>query len=487
MTFYDSFQIPLAFHLLGIYFLCIFLIAWVRSRNANGSSYFQGNKSSNWFLVSFGMLSDSLSGVTFVSVPGEVGSNNFAYFQLIIGNFIGYILIAKILLPLFYSLEVTSIYSYLGKRFGRSAQKTAASFFIGSRAIGSAFRIFLAASILQIALFDVNEPSVLFSVFIILFLITAYSIRGGMRSLVWTDSFQTLFLLLSLGTISYYLIDSLNLTLNETVELIRRSPLSTVFVNDPNSKLYFGKQILSGVFIALGMTGLDQNMMQKSLTCPNLEASQKNFILFGFTTLIVNLIFLSLGALMFIFYQKMGLPIPVKSDMVLPVLALKYLGQIAPLFFILGMAAATFSSADSVLTTLTTSFCYDFLQINNRPLSERAITFIRNASHIGFALLIFLIVFAFEQLERPSVVSAIFTAAGYTYGPLIGLFFFGLFSTRSLASLGIPIICLLAPGLSFCLSQNSQQFFNGYQIGFELIAINSFLTYIGLFLISKRQ
>lgn len=474
--------------IISLYFLALMGISWWKSRKSDADSYFLGNKSSPWYLVAFGMIGDSLSGVTFVSVPGEVGVKHFAYMQVVLGYLVGYFVIAKVLLPMYYRMNLTSIYSYLGERFGITAQKTGSVYFLLSRTIGAAYRLFISASVLQIFLFEPMGVPFWVSVTIIIILILLYTLKGGIRSLIWTDTFQSLFLLLGVVLTAWSIIDKLDWSFGEAVQGIVSSEYAEVFNWDVKSKLYFWKQFISGAFIAIVMTGLDQNMMQKNLSCRSLPEAQKNVLWFSVIVVVVNLVFVSLGALMFIYAGQAGIEVPVKTDTFLPMLTLNHLGLFASVVFLLGITAATFSSADSVLTTLTTSFYIDILGLDKRAdRSEASKIRTRNLIHAGFSVLLLLVILIFRLINKDSVITGIFVAAGYTYGPLLGLFAFGILSKRGVNSIGVPVVAVLAPVLTYVCTLYSEQLLGGYKIGFELLLINGLLTYLGLFLISHRN
>lgn len=473
---------------IAAYFLVLLGISWIKGRAADSDGYFIGNKSSPWFIVAFGMIGDSLSGVTFVSVPGEVGVKNFYYLQIVMGYMAGYLVIAKVLLPLYYRMNLTSIYSYLGERFGSEAQITGSVFFLLSRTIGAAFRLFISAGVLQLFLFEPMGVPFWLSVSIIILLILAYTLRGGIKTLVWTDTFQSVFLLGGVILTCYAIMVQLDWSFSEAVSEIRASSYSQVFNWELKSKHNFFKQFLSGMFIAIAMTGLDQNMMQKNLSCRTLPEAQKNVVWFSVIVFVVNLIFVSLGALMYLYGAEKGISVPAQTDSFLPMLTLNYLGIFAAIVFLLGITAATFSSADSVLTTLTTSLYIDILKLDRDEVrTEVSKKKVRNIIHIGFAFILLFVILLFKLINNDAVISGIFTAAGYTYGPLLGLFAFGIFSKRQIHLRFVALICILAPMLSFSLSYLAPVIWNGYKIGFELLLINGLLTLLGLYFISKPE
>lgn len=472
---------------IAAYFCFLLGIAWWTSRNANNDSYFLGNKASPWIAVAFGLIGDSLSGVTFISVPGQVAAAKFSYLQIVLGYVLGYVVIAQVLLPLYYRLNLTSIYSYLRGRFGANSQKTGSVFFLLSRTTGAAARLFLTASVIQLFVFDTWGVPFWLSVTGIIVLILLYTYKGGIKTLVWTDTFQSSFLLLGVVLSIVAIGRELDLGLGGMVDAVRSSPHSQVFFWDWREKTYFWKQFLSGAFIAIVMTGLDQNMMQKNLSCRSLGEAQKNIYAFTGVMVLVNVFFLSLGALLYHYAQAKGVEIPAKTDDLFPLLALQHLGTFAAMAFVIGLTAATFSSADSVLTTLTTSFCIDVLNMDAMKLSEADKTRLRHRFHIAFAVILLLVILAFRALNSDAIINAIFKLAGYTYGPLLGLFAFGLFTRRVVNDRFAPVCCVVAPLLCYLLETNSAAWFGGYKFGFELLMLNGLLTAAGLFLISRAD
>lgn len=469
-----------------VYFTILLFISWYTSRNATSQSYYLGNKVSPWFLVAFGLIGDSLSGVTFVSIPGAVTKDQFSYMQIVLGYLVGYFVIAKVLLPLYYSLNLTSIYSYLGQRFGYSSEKTGSFFFILSRLIGAAFRLYISAAVLQVFIFNQwGIPFVLTST-IVIGLILLYTYRGGIKTLVWTDSVQSGFLLLGVILSIIAIAGEMNMGIGEIYTTIKDSPYSQIFFWDWQEKNFFFKQFFSGVFIAIVMTGLDQNMMQKNLSCKSLPDAQKNIYWFSSILIFVNLFFVTLGALLYMYASSKGVTLPLKSDELFPMLALNHLGSFAAIVFVLGITAATFSSADSVLTTLTTSFCIDFLKMKSDKESKGEKK-IRHIVHVSFAIILLLVITAFREINNDAVINTVFKVAGYTYGPLLGLFAFGLYTKISIKDKYVPIVCFLAPIISYLLDTNSVKLFNGYKFGFELLILNGLITFIGLYILKKRE
>ncbi len=475
---------------IAIYFLILISISYFTSKNADNDSFFIGNRKSHWFLIALGLIGDSLSGVTFISVPGKVYTDQFSYLQLVFGYLVGYWVISYVLLPVYYKLKLTSIYSYLLTRFGIFSQKTGSFFFILSRLLGAGARLFLAVMTIQIFVFDRLGIDFYLTVAIMIILMIAYTYRGGIKTLVWTDSFQSILLLGGLIFSIVAIASQLDLGFGGMISQVTDSNYSNVFFWDFKEKNYFWKQFLGGAFIAISMTGLDQNMMQKNLSCPNLKDAQKNIMTFSFVMVLVNVLFISLGALLFIYAAKLNIPLDVNNgkvitDRVFPTLALGHLGTIAGLAFIVGLTAATFSSADSVLTTLATSFCIDFMnfELPGKYTDQQKMK-IRKIVHLSSALLLFLVIVLFKLGNNKAIIDTILYLAGFTYGPLLGLFAFGLFTKIKPADGLVPFICVLAPVFCYFLDKNSVFWFGGYKIGPELILINGMLTFVLLMFIS---
>lgn len=469
------------------YTALLFTIAYFTGRKSNNETYFRGNKSSPWYVVAYGMVGASLSGVTFISIPGEVGTSAFSYLVLVFGYLIGYAVIAQVLLPVYYKKNLTSIYSYLHERFGNFTYKTGASFFILSRSIGASFRVYLVVNVLQVFVFD--QWNIPFGVNVGLFmgLILLYTFKGGIKTIVWTDTLQTTFMLLAVGVSVYIITDRLGLGLQSMFNMVVDSDLSKMFFTDINDKRFFIKQFFSGTFIAIVMTGLDQDMMQKNLTCRNLGDAKKNIYTLSYLLIPVNILFLFLGALLYIFAFELGIDIPKRTDDLFPMIALQNSGAIAGITFLLGLMAAAYSSADGSLTALTTSFSVDILGIkDNLKLSEKQKVKARIIVHFSFAIFLTLLVIFFRAISDESVINKLFTIAGYTYGPLLGLFAFGLFTKLQVRDKFVPFIAILSPLLCFWLSINSEFLFNGYKFGFELLILNGLFTFIGLWLLSFR-
>jgi len=465
------------------YFLLLMSISWLTSRNADAATFYTANKQSPWYLVAFGMIGATLSGVTFISMPGEVGSSQFSYFQIVLGYLPGYLVVGAILLPIYYRLKLITIYTYLEKRFGFWSHKTGAFYFLLSRVIGAAFRLFLVAGVLQLAIFNALGVPFWVTVMIAIALIWLYTFQGGIKTIVFTDALQTLFMLSSVIISIALIMSQLDLSLGKMIATIRASDYSQVFFWD-HSKNNFFKQFFAGMFIAIVMTGLDQDMMQKNLTCRNLKEAQKNMFWFSIVLVFANLLFLSLGALLFIFATEKGISLPERTDDLFPILALNHFNLAAGIFFLLGITAAAYSSADSALTSLTTTFCVDFLKI--KPGQRKDEKKIRLLVHLGFSFLLFFVILVFRLINDESVISGVFTAAGYTYGPLLGLFAFGLFTKISIRDKWVPFVCLASPLLTYLLNLKATAWF-GYQFGFEILIVNGVITFLGLLLLKNSR
>ena len=471
--------------LLSGYFLILLLVAYLTSRSATTETFFTANRKSPWFVVAFGMIGTTISGVTFISVPGEVGHSAFTYFQFVMGNFVGYLVIAFLLLPVYYRMNLISIYSYLEERLGFFSYKSGSFFFLLSRTIGAAFRMYLVAEVLQLAFFAHFGIPVGVTVLISIFLIWIYTTKGGVKTIIWTDSLQTIFLVSAVVLTIYFVFKNFGWGFTEMIGKVADSPHSKVFDWDWRSGKFFFKQFLAGIFITIVMSGLDQDMMQKNLTCKNLKEARKNMLSFSVIFVGVVWMFLTLGALLYIYAESHQIPIPQKSDDLYPLLAINHMNLMIGIFFLLGITAANYASADSALTSLTTAFCIDFLNFGKRADQHKKQ--ILRTTHIGFSLLLFFVIMIFKAVNDQSVVMAVFKVAGLTYGPLLGLFGFGLLTKYRIQDRYVPIVVAIAPILSWLLNFFSERMFNGYQIGFELIIINGALTFIGLFLIRIRQ
>ncbi|MCI0750872.1 MAG: sodium:solute symporter [Flammeovirgaceae bacterium] len=469
-----------------IYFSALILISFLTSKGATTDTFFTANRQSPWYLVAFGMIGASLSGVTFISVPGNVGKIGFGYFQIVLGYLVGYWVIILILMPLYYRQQVVSIYSYLEQRFSFWSHKTGTFFFLVSRTIGSSLRLYLAATVLQLFLFDAWGVPFGVTVATTIALIWVYTFKGGIKTIVYTDTFQTFFLVSAVCITVYLISDKMGLSFSALITEIQDSSYSKIFYfDDVNSTLFFPKQFLGGAFIAITMTGMDQEIMQKNLTCKNLGEAQKNMFWFSLILVIVNLLFLTLGALLYLYSAKNNLSIPAVSDELYPRLALNEFGLMAGIFFLLGITASSYASADSALAGLTTSFCIDFLNFKNKAENEkRKQKFI---VHISFSVLFLIIIVVFKEINERSVIDAVLNVAGYTYGPLLGLFSFGLLTRRQVTDKLVPLVCVLSPALSYLISVNSEWLLNGYKFGIEILIVNGLITFAGLWIISHKE
>ncbi len=437
-------------------------------------------------LVAFGMIGTSLSGVTFISVPGTVSANHFSYFQVVIGYFIGYFVVAYVLLPLYYRLNLTSIYHYLNHRFGNHSYKTGALLFIVSRTLGATLRLYLVINVMQLFILDALGVPFIATTFFILLMILLYTFKGGVKTIVWTDTLQTFFMLLALVVCVLYIISDLNIGFIEAVGKLNALGYTEIFNTNPLDKAFFIKQIIGGAFITISMTGLDQEMMQKNISVKNLGDSQKNMVTFSSIMVFVNFLFLLLGGLLYLFAAKHGLD--VKGDDLFPTIALQYLPPVIAIIFIIGLISALFPSADGAITALTSSFCIDILGIQrNKGLSEPQQSKTRITVHLIFSFVFLLFVLYFKWLDNKSIISILLDIAGYTYGPLLGLFAFGILTKRTLNDKLAPYICLLAPVICYVIQHNSAQWFGNYQIGIEMLILNGALTFAGLLAASKKE
>ena len=470
-----------------VYTLLLFTVTWFTARKADSQSFFIGNRVSPWFVVAYGMIGASLSGVTFMSVPGWVEETQFSYMVVVFGYLFGYFVIALVLLPLYYRLKLTSIYSYLEQRFGFWSYKTGAGFFILSRTLGASLRMFLVINVLQVFVFNAWNIPFWVNSLIFIILIILYTFKGGIRTIVWTDTLQTTFMLLAVIISIIYIGREIGETpLKLFSGIMHDKDISRMFITDWHHERHFLKQFFSGMFITITMTGLDQEMMQKNLSCKNIKEAQKNMFTFSGILVFVNLLFLVLGAFLLFYSQSRGVKVEM-SDELFPTVAMKYLSPAAGIVFLIGLISAAFPSADGALTSLTTSVSIDFLGLNKRKgLSEKASTSIRYGVHLSIATVFFISVLIFSALNDKAVIDKLFTIAGYTYGPLLGLYSFGLFTRRQVRDNVTPYIAILSPVICFFLSKYSVQLFNGYKFGFELLLLNGFLTFAGLWMFSKK-
>ncbi|WP_291906992.1 sodium:solute symporter [Chitinophaga sp. CB10] len=474
----------LLFSFVVAYFVILLIVAWYTGRNSNNESFFIGNRNSNWMLVAFGMIGTSLSGVTFVSVPGAVGRDAFTYFQITLGYLIGYLTIAYVLIPLFYRLQLTSIYNYLNTRFGKASYKTGASFFILSRTLGATARLFLVVRILQETILQTFGVPFIVTTLIILVMILVYTYEGGVKTIVYTDTLQTTCMLAGLIICVGYILHTMNLSFGESITAMGERGLTRIFETDPNSKLFFVKQIVAGAFITITMTGLDQEMMQKNISVTTMRDSQKNVVSLGFIMLVVIGLFLFLGGLLHLYGAQVG--VTATGDKLFPELALHHMPPVISVIFIIALISALFPSADGAMTALTSSFCIDILGIQRRPDWDAAKQKkVRQRVHLTMAFIFLVFVMVFEWINNQSMIGVILKIAAYTYGPLLGLFTFGIFTKRVVNDKLVPVVCVIAPLLCLVVDNNQAFLFGKFQIGLELLVINGFFTYMGLLLISR--
>lgn len=467
-----------------LYSALLFFVVWLTSRGADNESYFIGNRSSKWYVVAYGMIGASLSGVTFMSVPGWVGTTGMSYMMVVFGYLLGYAAIAGILLPVYYRMRLTSIYSYLEQRFGFWSYKTGAFYFILSRTIGASFRLYIVVNVLQTFVFDAWGVPFAVTVGVFILLILLYTYKGGVKTIVWTDTLQTTFMLLSLVLSIVLILGKLGWSWGELVNQLTSGPYSNMVVSDVKASNFAWKHFFGGMFIAIAMTGLDQEMMQKNISVRTLGESQKNMISFSLILVLVNLLFLSLGILLYNYVSIEGISTQFHtSDDLFPTVALQHLGTLSAVFFIIGLISAAYPSADGALTALTASFCIDFLGMERKDWSKQKKERTRYTVHIAFAILLLLVIVVFRIINNDAVIGILFKAAGYTYGPLLGLYAFGLFTRHPVRDRFVPLVCLVAPVLCFWLNENAPVWWNGYKFGFELIILNGLLTYIGLWLL----
>jgi len=469
---------------LSAYFAFLVLISKLTSKDQGNETFFMGKRQSPWYIVAFGMIGASLSGVTFISVPGWVASSQFSYVQMVLGYLVGYAVIATVLMPIYYKLNLTSIYTYLEDRFGFWSYKSGAFYFILSRTIGAAFRLYLVANVLQVLVFDFWNVPFAVTVALTILLIWLYTHKAGIKTIIWTDTLQTLFMLIAVVLCFYYVADAMNFSLSKAVSEISASKYAKMFFfEDLRSPSFFPKKFLAGAFLAIVMTGLDQDMMQKNLSCPTLKDAQKNMFWFSVILVFVNVLFLALGALLYLFASSKGI-VASGDELFASVAMHESMPLVVGLFFILGLVAAAYSSADSALTALTTSFCVDFLNVQNREATKQVK--LRKRTHVLFSILLFLVILLFKLINDESVVSALFKVAGYTYGPLLGMYAFGLFTSYKIKDHFVIPVVILAPILTYVL-QLIAPIFWGFSFGFELLIINGLISFIGLFFIRTKS
>ncbi len=478
--------------LIGGYFVLLLLISYFTGKNDSNEDFFKAGKQSPWYLVAFGMVGASLSGVTFISVPGWVEASQFSYMQVVFGYFLGYLITAYVLLPIYYKQNVTSIYEYLDERFGFVSYKVGAISFFVSRVLGAAFRLFLVAIVLQQFVFDAWNVPFEATVTLSILLIWIYTFRGGIKTIVWTDTLQTLFMLISVGLSIYFILDQLNWSFGEFLASTEFEQYSKIWVTDDFfAKNNWLKSFIGGMFVTICMTGLDQDMMQKNLTCRSLKDAQKNMVSFSVVLVAVTFVFMLLGALLFIYADANNIALPMmdgspKSDLLFPEIALNNgLGIVVAVTFMLGLIAAAYSSADSALTSLTTSFCVDFLGTGKKP--EAAAKRTRQFTHVGMSVLLILVVISFKYILDRNVIDGLLTVASYTYGPLLGLFSFGIFTKYQVKDNYVWVVALLSVLTIVLLAKIPSENLGGYVFGYELLPLNGLLTFIGLWLIRDKK
>lgn len=467
--------------------LLLFLISFITSRNAKNETYFIGERKSPWFVVAYGMIGACLSGVTFISIPGDVYWSSFSYMMVVFGYILGYVVIAYVLLPVFYGHKVTTIYTYLQQRFGNTSYKVGSSFFLVSKLFGAAGRLFLVVFVLQNFIFDQWNIPFWVTAFFFILLVVLYTFKGGVKTVIWTDTLQTTFMIASLIICFVLIMRSLDLTFSQMIKQVFNHEYSTLIIKDWASPKHYLKQFFGGAFIAMTMTGLDQDMMQKNLSCKNLKDSQKNVMTLSFILIPVNFLFLVLGISLYIFAASRGIEIPVvngelKTDLLFPTIMLNHLTPVAVIVFLIGLISAAYSSGDGAITALTTSFCIDFLgfETKNKDLPTKQKEKIRMLVHFAFAILIILLILIFNKINDTSVINTIFIIAGYTYGPLLGLFTLGLFTKIKFKENLVPVVTILAPIVCYLLSLK-------FNFGFATVIVNGLLTIIGLLLIRDKQ
>ncbi len=487
------------------YFLVLLGIAYYTSRNASNDDFFVGGRSSHWLLVAFGMIGTSLSGVTFVSIPGTIAAKHFTYFMVVLGYFIGYLVVAYVLLPLYYRMQLTSIYKYLEERFGEITYKTGAAFFIVSRTMGATLRLYLVINVLQLFVMEPLGINFYVSTIVILGMILMYTFKGGVKSIVWTDTLQTTFMLLGLVVCLFYCMSELNFSLPQLVGALQTKGYTEMAVMDYNAKNFIFKHIIGGIFITITMTGLDQEMMQKNISVKTLGGAQKNMLVFSVILLGVNLLFLLLGGALYLYAEKLGGAnqvfmengkevtkfmigtVNATGDNLFPTIALKFLPPFIGIIFVIGLISALFPSADGAITALTSSFCIDILGINNQEknLTEAEKSKTRQIVHLSFAFVFLLCIIYFKYLNNKSIIDILLDVATYTYGPLLGLFLYGIFTKRKVFDALTPIVCIAAPAFCYYLNNYiAPKFLGDYKIGLENLLINGLFTVVGLYAVS---
>lgn len=469
------------------YIALLFTVAFISGRRADNAGFFVGNRSSKWYVVMFAMIGAAMSGVTFVSVPGMVAASGFSYFQMALGFFVGQLVVAFVLIPLFYRMQLVSIYGYLEERFGATTYKTGAWFFFISKLLGASVRLFLVCVVLQLLLFDPYGIPFVANAAIMVVLVLLYTFQGGVKSLIWTDSLKTLCLILSIVLCIWFIIERLDMSLGSMVSAVADSDYSRMFwLDDPNDRRYFFKQFFAGVFALIAMTGLDQDLMQRNMSCRNYRDSQKNIVLSSILQTVVILMFLFLGAMLYIFAERTGIALPAESDNVFAAVATSDgMPLVVGILFVLGLISSTYSAAGSALTALTTSFTIDILDGGKR-FDERRLTRVRKCVHIGMAAAMFAVICALYRLNNTNAIDAVYTLVSYTYGPILGMFAFGILTKRRVRDRWVFAAAIVAPGLCYILQTNSERWFNGYTFSYELLIVNAALTFTGMLLLTKK-
>lgn len=469
------------------YIAVLFAVAWVSGRRADNAGFFTGNRRTPWYMAALAMIGAAMSGVTFISVPGSVAADSFSYMQMVAGFTVGQLVVAFVLIPTFYRLKVVSLYEYLDDRFGLASHRTGAWFFFVSKMLGAALRVYVVCAVLQLLVFGPCGLPFWANASLSMLFVWLYTQQGGVKSLIWTDTLKTLCLVTSLVLSIVFIMRGLDMTLPETVREVAASPFSRIFFfDDPASDRYFWKMFAAGIVLLIAMTGLDQDMMQRNMSCPTPRDSQKNIVLTAVCQIFVIFLFLVLGVLLYAYAGRSGLELPAKSDQVFPLIAVRGgLPLIVGILFVVGLISSTYSAAGSALTALTTSFTVDILQGTKR-CDDRRLTRIRRAVHVGMAVGMAGVILAFEYLADDSVINLVYKVAGYTYGPILGMFAFGILTRLRVRDRWVPLVALLAPVLSALLQGCAWKAW-GYQIGFELLIYNAAFTFIGMLLLAKHH
>lgn len=473
---------------MAAYFAVLFGISYITGRKADNQGFFTGNRKSSWYVVAFAMIASAISGVTFVSVPGMVATQSFSYLQMVLGFAVGQCLIAFVLIPLFYKMNLTSIYEYLENRFGLSSYRTGAWFFFISKMLGAAVRLYLVCIVLQLLVFDPLNASFVLNVVFTVFLVWLYTHQGGVKSLIWTDSLKTFCLLVSVGLCIYYIYNNLGYSFAEMTAVVRDSDMSKAFFfDDIKDGKFFFKQFFAGVFLVIATTGLDQDFMQKNLSCKNPKDAQKNMVTSGILQIFIIFLFLVLGVLLYTFAAQNNLEIPTKADDLFPFIATGgYFPMIVGVLFVIGLISAAYAAAGSALTALTTSFTVDILQSTKKD-NETKIASTRRIVHIGMAIIMGLVIIIINLLNNTSVINSVYILASYTYGPILGMFVFGIFTKKQVYDRFVPWVAILSPVLCFIIDTNSKAWFNGYEFSHDRLILNAFLTFAGLLLLTRKN